>query len=78
MANIQDEINKIADKLLPMEKYKELGEYETMINNTPDDIVCKKCGYSGVYVREYQTRSSDETGTKVFVCLKCHYKWRQM
>lgn len=77
MGDIQDNINKIADKICSMEDFKEQGEYETMINNTPDDIICKKCGFSGVYLREYQSRSADETGTKVFTCLRCHYKWRQ-
>lgn len=77
MGDIQDNINKIADKICSMEDFKEQGEYETMINNTPDDIICKKCGFSGVYLYEYQARSSDENGTKVFTCLRCHYKWRQ-
>lgn len=74
---LQRHINEIADKLLPMEEYQKLGEYEALINNTPDSIKCPKCGWSEINLKEIQTRSSDETGTKIFTCLRCHFKWRQ-
>lgn len=72
----QDKINKIADTIIDIEKFKEQGEFDNYVNNTPDDVVCPKCGFNGVYEISVQNRSADESGTLVRTCLKCHYKWR--
>ncbi len=38
---------------------------------------CKKCGHDKAYFWTVQTRSSDESETKFFRCVKCENTWRE-
>jgi len=37
---------------------------------------CKKCGNKTAYYWTLQTRSSDESETRFFECVKCGHRWR--
>ena len=38
---------------------------------------CKKCSHGEAYFWTVQTRSSDESETKFFRCIKCEHTWRE-
>ncbi len=40
------------------------------------DIVCPKCKNKKSYFWTQQTRSSDESETKFYKCIKCKHTWR--
>jgi len=40
------------------------------------DMECKKCGHGKAFFWTLQTRSSDESETKFYKCLKCDHTWR--
>ena len=37
---------------------------------------CEKCGNKNAYYWTLQTRSSDESETRFFECVKCGHRWR--
>lgn len=38
---------------------------------------CKKCAHGKCYFWTLQTRSSDESETKFYKCVKCDHTWRE-
>ena len=38
---------------------------------------CKKCRHNKLYFWTMQTRSTDESETKFFKCVKCEFTWRE-
>ena len=41
------------------------------------EIECPECGNSKAYFWTMQTRSSDESETKFYKCMKCRHTWRK-
>lgn len=41
------------------------------------DIECPECGHKKCYFWTVQTRSSDESETKFYKCVKCQHTWRK-
>lgn len=41
------------------------------------DIKCDKCKNKQAYFWTLQTRSSDESETKFYKCVKCEHTWRE-
>lgn len=68
-------------KLQASEKIEKKGII-TMINEKGErtdpvvEIKCPKCGNNKAYFWTRQTRSSDESETKFYECLKCGHTWR--
>ena len=50
---------------------KDLGSTAPIVNE-----ICPKCGHEKAYFWMVQTRSSDESPTKFFKCLKCDHTRR--
>lgn len=40
------------------------------------DMICQKCKNKKCYFWTLQTRSSDESETKFYKCVKCKHTWR--
>jgi len=40
-------------------------------------IKCPKCGNMEAYYTVMQTRSADEPETRIYICTKCGYTWRE-
>lgn len=76
MNDLQREINKIIDKIIPCELFKEAAVLSKMVKNTYN-IICPKCKSDNIHETAYQTRSADEAETKLFTCLNCGNKWRK-
>ncbi len=40
-------------------------------------VICPKCGNTEAYWILKQTRAADEPETKIYICTKCGYRWRE-
>ena len=40
-------------------------------------VRCPKCGYDEAYYIVLQTRSADEPPTRIYICARCGYTWRE-
>jgi DNA-directed RNA polymerase subunit M len=40
-------------------------------------VRCPKCGYDEAYYIILQTRSADEPPTRIYICARCGYTWRE-
>lgn len=76
MSELQAEINKIIDKIIPCELFKEAAVLSKLVKNT-FNIYCPKCKSDNIYESTAQTRSADEAETKFFRCLNCGNAWRK-
>jgi DNA-directed RNA polymerase subunit M/transcription elongation factor TFIIS len=59
---------KIEDERIKADKEKKLEPNTSM--------KCNKCG-GGIFYYEMQTRSSDESSTKFYNCVKCSNNWKK-
>ena len=75
MTELQEAINAIVDKILPVELFQKAGEIAQKVKNT-FGVHCPKCKSDNVYEKAIQTKSSDEISTIFMECLSCGYKWR--
>ena len=62
-----------------MEKKKEIPVIKKQFSETMPIVSqkCKKCGNDKAYFWTVQTRSSDESETKFFKCIKCGHTSRE-
>lgn len=63
-------IKKIERKIPVIEK-----DVETLPKT--GDVVCPNCGNTEAYWILRQTRASDEPETRIYICTKCGYRWRE-
>ena len=75
MTSLQEEINKIIDKILPVSTFLAAQEIATKVKNT-FGVKCPKCHSENVYEQSIQTRSADEISSLFYECLSCGHKWR--
>jgi len=40
-------------------------------------VICPKCGHDEAYWILRQTRAADEPETRIYICTKCGYRWRE-
>jgi DNA-directed RNA polymerase subunit M len=74
--------HKASDSLKISEKIDERKEVAVVSNkdiqvNPIVEQKCEKCGHNRCYFWTLQTRSSDESETKFFKCVKCGHTWRE-
>ncbi|MFH1801840.1 MAG: transcription factor S [archaeon] len=68
-------------KLVVSEKVKK-ADAIAVVKGSEDDVYpvidmrCPKCKHKKAYFWTMQTRSSDESETKFYKCVKCRYTWR--
>ena len=75
MSDLQKLINKDLRERINMAIFKR-KIITTKFKNTADRR-CKKCGSDNIYVESRQTRSADETTTKIYECLNCGDRWSE-
>lgn len=75
MSTLQDKINEDLRQQIDMKAFVH-EKVQTKFKNT-SDRKCSKCGSDEIHVESRQTRSADETTTKIYECLKCGNKWRE-
>jgi len=58
---------------------KEIPIIEKDVETLPktNDVVCPRCGNTEAYWILRQTRASDEPETRIYICTKCGYRWRE-
>jgi len=72
---------KGSKKFIVSEKVGRAGGV-AVISSGEDDVYpviemkCPKCKHGKAYFWTMQTRSSDESETKFYKCVKCKYTWR--
>jgi len=57
---------------------REIPVIEKDIETLPKtEAVCPKCGNTEAYWILRQTRASDEPETRIYICTRCNYRWRE-
>ncbi|RLF54722.1 MAG: transcription factor S [Thermoplasmata archaeon] len=57
---------------------REIPVIEKDIETLPKtEAVCPECGNTEAYWILRQTRASDEPETRIYICTKCGYRWRE-
>ncbi len=57
---------------------REIPVIEKDIETLPKtEVVCPRCGNTEAYWILRQTRASDEPETRIYICTKCNYRWRE-
>ena len=69
----QLKINQFLRENIKIEDF--LPEELSMKSKNTTRIKCHNCGSENIYVESKQTRSADETTTKIYECLDCGNKW---
>jgi len=54
---------------------KSLQSSQKMLSNTA--VKCPKCGKRNAYYNSVQTRSADESSTRIYLCLECNNRWKR-
>ncbi|RKX48536.1 MAG: transcription factor S [Thermotoga sp.] len=68
-----------AGKVVSMKrKEKEIPVIEKDVETlTKTGVICPKCGNTEAYWILRQTRAADEPETRIYICTKCGYRWRE-
>ena len=57
---------------------REIPVIEKDVETLPKtEVVCPKCGNTEAYWILRQTRASDEPETRIYICTRCNYRWRE-
>ncbi len=70
LVNIVSSVSSSSSEEIPIIK-------EEMLSSPVVTKVCPKCGNSKAYFQMVQTRSADEPPTRIYLCTKCGYSWRE-
>ncbi len=70
LVNIVSSVSSSSSEEIPIIK-------EEMLSSPIVTKVCPKCGNSKAYFQMVQTRSADEPPTRIYLCTKCGYSWRE-
>ena len=73
---MQEEIYEYVDKLLPIEQYLITENKNMQMSKNTAGVKCPNCGSENIFVRAKQMRSADETKTKFYTCIDCHFTWK--
>ena len=72
--------NKITRKILHSELEKTtVIDSKDLFKGLPKTkgVRCPRCGYDEAYYIILQTRSADEPPTRIYICARCGYTWRE-
>lgn len=76
-SNIKDNGSfKTSEKINERKEIAVISSKDVQVNPIVEEK-CEKCGHKKCYFWTLQTRSSDESETKFFKCVKCEHTWRE-
>ncbi len=68
---------KISEKIEDKKKVEVISEKDSEVYPIIElEKPCEKCGNKKAFFWTLQTRSTDESETKFFKCVKCQHTWR--